>query len=114
MRVYLASPYSAPTHAERLANVERAMAAAIQLIRHGYLPLQPLLTHYFDEWATAQGETIHYETYLDICLAWVDVADALLFLASSPGADRERARAIELGIPVFTSVTDLCNERIPA
>ena len=47
---------------------------------------------------------LDYEHYLGWDFAFLEVCEALLFLGSSPGADRERAHAEALGIPIFESV----------
>ncbi len=97
VRVYVAGPYSSGNMA---ANVRNAVAAGHRLLTLGFAPLVPHLTHFFD--------LMHehpYEDWLQMDLAWVTVAEAVLRLPGvSAGADRETALALQLGIPVFTSI----------
>src|SRR6185295_18408725 len=82
-------------------NVLNACEAAAKFVQAGLCPLVPHLSHYVDLCCT---EIVPYEVWMQQTLAWVEVCDALLYLGQSPGADRELARARELGIPIFSSV----------
>lgn len=100
LRVYVAGPYT--------ADPEKCTAAAIavgnELLDAGHAPFVPHLAHY---WETLHGAR-HYEDWMRIDLAWLETADAILRLpGESSGADRETARALALGIPVFDSVQAL-------
>ena len=64
----------------------------------------PHLSHYID-----QIQRFDYETWMRWCLAILRRCDAILYLASSPGADRELACAQEWGLIVFRSL-----EEVPA
>jgi hypothetical protein len=44
---------------------------------------------------------------MGICLEWLKKCDAILYYASSPGADRELEFAKENGIAVFFSIKEL-------
>jgi hypothetical protein len=107
LRIYIAGPYSADTSEEREENVARAIDAALQLIRKGHTPFIPHLTHYVDLRAALLGETFTWQDYLTWDLSWLELCDALLFLASSPGAELERDRAKALGKLIFTSVDEI-------
>lgn len=104
MLIYVAGPYSAPIVEERENNVERAMDAGQDIIERGHWPVIPHLSHWFDLY-TQQALT--YAQYIAWGLALLRRCDALLFLGSSPGAERERSLALELGIPIFGRVGEI-------
>lgn len=99
-RVYVAGPYSQGVPG---ANVRHAVAFTSRLIRMGYAPLCPHLTHYIHDVFPHP-----YETWMEICLAWIPCSQAVYRMyGDSPGADRECALAVSLGIPVFRSLDEL-------
>lgn len=99
-RVYLAGPYSRGVPGR---NVQEAIYAAGYLIRLGYAPLVPHLSHYIHDQFPQP-----YEVWLEICLAWIPCSEAVYRLpGESPGADRECELAASLGIPVVYSLLDL-------
>lgn len=94
MRVYLAHPYTSDPD----GNAERAIDVADQLMDMGHIVLNPLLSHYHHK-----RRQRSYESWMVQDFGWLDVCDVLVrVLGDSPGADREVARAQELGIPVYT------------
>lgn len=96
-RIYVAAPY---THGDVAANVATAMAAAHELLDRGTAPYCPHLTHYLH-----LARQRPYDEWLALDLEWLACCDAVLRLSGhSPGADRECARAAELGIPVYHSL----------
>jgi hypothetical protein len=98
--VYIAGPL---TQGDVQSNVNLAAAYGHKLLDMGLAPFVPHLAHYMQQ-LTPRG----YEDWMGWCLTWVERCDALLRIAGdSPGADREVARAKELGIPVFTDVSEL-------
>lgn len=111
MFVYVSGPYTvrdpdlaADERAQLLAdNVERADRAAIAVIAKGHRPFVP---HTMMEGWEDLGR-VGRDEVMDLCLAWVGKCDGLLYLGPSPGADRERAEAERLGLPVFESVDEL-------
>lgn len=108
MIVYVSGPYSAPTEEERQENVTEAIRAGIEVIKRGHVALIPHLTHFVDETARLEQDlVIHYEEWMRQDLALLERCDALLFLASSPGADRERQRAEDLGQVIYDSIEDV-------
>lgn len=103
-RVYIAGPYSS----EPWACTHRAMELATAVLDAGYAPLLPHLTHF---WHTSFPRA--YEDWLELDLAWVAVAQAVLRIpGDSRGADREVALAESLSISVFHSLDELV-ERMP-
>lgn len=107
MRVFLASPYSAPLPATRMRNVHRSLEAAVALIHRGHEPFMPLVSHYIDQFATTSGRPISRDRWMEFCLSWLATCQAVLCLGPSPGVDQEVARALELGIPVYDRVEDV-------
>ena len=107
MRVFVCSPYSAPLPETRIRNVHRSLEAAVLLIQRGHQPFAPLVSHYIDRLASGLGVPIPYSRWMEWSLCWLATCDAVLVLGSSPGADREVARALELGIPVYDRVEDV-------
>jgi hypothetical protein len=100
-RVYVAGPLS--SSGERLENVRNAIRAGVELIKLGYAPLVPHLTHYMDG-----NDSLGHDTWLAVDLPWVETADALLRLPGpSKGADQEVERAKARGIPVAYSLEEL-------
>lgn len=108
MLIYVAGPYSANTDADRLANVQHAMAAGRIILEKGRWPFIPHLNHYYDEWhAQHHNARLDAETYMQWDFAILRRCDALLYLAPSPGADRELALARELNLPIFLVVEQI-------
>lgn len=96
--VYVAGPYSAPTEAERLANVNRAIDVGRQVYDAGGADFVPHLSHY----AHARSPR-PYEGWLSVDFAIVDRCNMLVRIPGpSQGADAEVARAKSLGIPVYS------------
>lgn len=103
LRVYIAGPYSSNPEANTLA----AIAAGAVLIRAGYAPFVPHLSHYVE-----QQHPQPYETWMQLDFAWLAVCDAIVRLpGASSGADREVDRARQLGIPVYFSVEEFLATR---
>lgn len=101
IRIYVAGPLSS---GDREENVRKAVKAGVKLIKLGFAPLIPHLTHYVDP-----DDALTHKVWLEVDLPWVNVADAVLRLSGkSKGADMETQRAGERGIPVFVRIKDLC------
>lgn len=100
MRIYVAAPYSQGDVPE---NVRRAMDAGSALIAAGHAPLVPHLNHFW------HAHEPHPErVWLDLDLAWLAVADAVLRLPGpSAGADAECEAARALGIPVYGDLSEV-------
>lgn len=106
-RIYLASRYSASTRERRVLNVERAMAVGAILLRKGYQPLVPVISHYLDEFANLTGDPISYNRWMEWALTWVKQCEAVLVISMSPGVEREIECALENKIPIFYSISEL-------
>lgn len=98
----VAGPYSAPTAEQRQANLDAMNQAAARLLEKGYVPLigvnaaLPVV-----EKAEVPDR---YTAMMDISMAVIDQCEALLLLAESPGANKERDLILSKGFPVYTSI----------
>lgn len=103
----VAGTYSAPTAEQRQRNLDAMNQAAARLLEKGYIPLigvnaaLPVV-----EKANLDDP---YEGIMRISMAVIDQCDALLLLAESPGANRERDHILSKGLPVYYSL-----EEVPA
>ena len=98
-RIYIAGPYTAGDVAQ---NVKRAMDIANDLIELGHAPYCPHLTHFLH-----MNNYQPYEKWLEIDLAYLEIADAVIRLpGESKGADREVEFAEKNHIKVFLSLDD--------
>lgn len=94
IRIYIAGPY---TSGDTAVNVRKAIEAADVLMRRGFAPYVPHLTHF---WHLLFPHAI--EDWYALDLEWLEHCHAVLRLpGDSPGADAEVARATELKIPVY-------------
>ena len=92
--VYIAGPY---TGGDSVVNVRAAVEAGQAVLAAGFIPFVPHLYHL---WHTIKPG--NYEQWMRLDFAWLERCDVLIRLpGNSPGADREVARAKELGIPVY-------------
>jgi hypothetical protein len=107
LRVYVAGPYSAPIREIREQNTARAAEAATEVMRRGHDAFCPhTMSHPIEELDTERQ--IGYESYMRTDFGIIDRwATALLFLAPSPGADRELERATKLGLRIFHSIDEV-------
>ncbi|HRH69510.1 MAG TPA: DUF4406 domain-containing protein [Flavobacteriales bacterium] len=105
MIIGVAGPYSAPSVAQRQANLDAMNAAAARLLENGHVPVVgmnaaiPVL-------ALAEVPD-HYKAVMDISLAVISACDALLFIGESPGANKERDLIIAQGKPVYLRIEDV-------
>lgn len=107
MKIYVAGPYSAPTERERVENTARAMDAGLALYKLGHSPYVPHLSHWLDIRARQTSVPMSWEDWMEWDEEWLKSCDALLYLASSPGADREHDQAVSLGIPIYHSIVSV-------
>lgn len=101
--VYIASPYSSDSYAEREINVYKSFEMANKLIDNGFYPYCPLYTHYLHELKPR-----NYEVWMAFDFKWLEKCNCVLRLpGESSGSDREIEHAKKLGIPVFYSLDSL-------
>lgn len=95
-KVYISSPYSFGNQAD---NVRVSLIVAEKARELGYLPVLPLLSHF---WHFAFPHP--YDYWMDMDLEMVEDSDYLIRIpGESIGADDEVSRALALGIRVFYS-----------
>jgi hypothetical protein len=102
--IYVAGPY---TKGDVAVNVRDAITMGDHLRLLGLVPFIPHLTHF---WHLVQPHNIEY--WYEYDMEWLEKCDALFRLSGeSTGADKEVARARELGIPVFYDIPTLMQWR---
>jgi hypothetical protein len=105
MIIGIAGPYSAPTPAERQANLDRLNAAGARLLEMGHVPVigmnaaLPVI-------AQARVSDVYAST-MAISLAVITACDALLLIGESPGANRERDLILGQGKPVYRNFEEV-------
>lgn len=105
MIIGVAGPYSAPTEEGRQANLNRLNEAAARVLEMGHIPLigvnaaLPIV-----EKANVSDK---YKAIMDISMAVIDKCEALLLIAESPGANRERDLVLAKGLPVYYSLSEI-------
>lgn len=105
MIIGVAGPYSADTAEQRQINLDKLNKAAAKLLELGHVPLIgmnaaiPVLEH-----ANVPDK---YKCIMDISLAVISGCDALLLLAESPGANKERDIMLAKGRPVYHSIDEI-------
>lgn len=100
--VYIASPYTYPL-GNQLENVHKSIDAWEKLVKLGFTPFAPLLTHFIEERYSHTPE-FWYE-YDNVLL---DRCDCVLRLFGvSNGADNEVKRAEKNCMPIFYTMKEL-------
>lgn len=105
MLIAVAGPYSAPTPQQRQRNLDAMNEAAAAVYRRGHVPVigvnaaLPVLE--------ALDSEDEYEVIMTISLSVVGQCDALLLIAESPGANRERDLILSKGLPVYLSIDEI-------
>jgi hypothetical protein len=108
MLIAVAGPYSAPTEEGRRRNLDAMHAAAAEVARRGHIPLigvdaaLPVVDRLHPEEGPAR-----YEAIMRISLEVVGRCDAILLIADSPGANRERDLLAGKGKPVYRALDEL-------
>lgn len=105
MIIGVAGPYSAATEAERQHNLDRMNEAAALLLERGHIPLIGMNAAL--PVVNKSRVADRYQSIMDISMAVIDQCDALLLLAESPGANRERDLILSKGLPVFRSLDEM-------
>lgn len=105
MIIGVAGPYSADTAEQRQINLDNMNKAAAKLLELGHVPIigmnaaLPVLEH--------ANVSDKYKCTMDISLAVISACDALLLLAESPGANKERDLMLSKGRPVYKSIDEI-------
>jgi hypothetical protein len=99
VRVYISGPYTSDPD----GNTEAAIRLGQHLLKAGFAPMVPHLTHFWHE-----RYPNPWDTWLELDLPWVAGADAVYRMpGKSSGADAEVEYALRLGIPVFYELRDI-------
>lgn len=102
MKIYIAGPLNSDA-CGYLKNVHNMIKIANELRKKGhivFIPCMDLLLGVFDG-------NLTYKDYFEQNSAWIECCDALFFIESSPGADKELDIARELGINIFYSLDEV-------
>jgi hypothetical protein len=104
-RVYVAGPYSGRDVLTVLANIGDGRNAAALVFAAGYAPFVPWHdADFYERLTPTERAGIDVGLFKQQSMEWLEVADIVAVLPrwrESPGTIAERARAEELGIPVF-------------
>lgn len=104
MKIAVAGPYSSDSQAQRRKNLEAMNSAAAQLLKAGHIPLIGINAALaIVEKAGMENE---YPAIMSISLAVIEHCDALVLLAESPGANKERDLIVSKGKPVFSTAEE--------
>jgi hypothetical protein len=107
MIIGVAGPYSANTEEQKQFNLDAMNFAAAKLLELGHTPIigmnaaLPVL-----EKANVPDR---YKAIMEISLAVINSCEALLLLAESPGANKERDLILSKGLKVYYSVDEVIN-----
>ena len=107
MIIGVAGPYSAADAETRQKNLNAMNLAAAKLLEMGHIPLIgmnasiPVL-----QFANVKEP---YKATMAISLAVIGACDALLLIAESPGANKERDLILSKGKPVYRSLAEVPN-----
>lgn len=101
--VYIAGPLSSDTKDKELGNVNRAIHVSQQIKELGILPIVPHLSYFWNERSSNEyGFWMNYSANLiRRCIA------VFVIPGKSVGVEIEIKFALEIGKPVFSSLTDL-------
>ena len=101
MKVYLSAPYTASTEEAKLANTNKAIDVALDLMVLGYTVFIPHLSHFTDTLAKNKKIDLPYEMWMQQDLEWIPVCDCLVYFGMSHGVQREIEFAKNRNIPVY-------------
>lgn len=105
MLIMVAGPYTASTRQQRRKNLSSLNNIAAQVLRRGHIPVIGLNAALpVVEQANVRDP---YKAIMDISLALAEKCDAILMVAESPGANRERAVFERKGLPIFHSLPEI-------
>src|SRR5688572_195060 len=105
MIIGVAGPYSAGTEAEIQLNLQRLNNAAAKLLEMGHIPLIGI--HAALPITSRANIQDVYKANMDISMAVISACEAILVLAESPGATREKDFIAAKGLPVYFSMDEI-------
>lgn len=107
MLIYVSGPYSAETEGGKLDNTNKAIDIGLALMQKGHYALIPHLSHFADMRAIGKEIDISWRMWMDQDLAILEGCDALFYIGPSTGADIEKERAEQLGLPIFNDISEV-------
>lgn len=107
MLIAVAGPYSAEATDARQRNLDALNRAAAEVYKPGHIPVVGVNAALSVVEFLAAAEQDRYEAIMEISLAVVDKCDAILKIAESPGANRERDLIRAKGLPVYNSISEI-------
>ncbi len=105
MIIGIAGPYSAETAEGKQKNLDRLNEAAAKLLQLGHVPLVGINAALPVLEKSENRED--YNAMMAISLAVISACDALLMLAESPGALKEKELITAAGKPVYYSIEEI-------
>lgn len=105
MIIGVAGPYSAETAEQRQINLDMMNKAAAELLELGHIPIVGMNAALPVINRVNVKDT--YKCIMDISLAVIGSCEALLLLAESPGANKERDLILSMGKPVYYSIEEI-------
>lgn len=105
MIIGVAGPYSAPTAEKRQANLDAMNEAAARLLEMGHIPIIGMNAAL--PVVDKANVPDRYKAIMNISMAVIDKCEAILLLAESPGANRERDHVAAKGLPVYYRIEDI-------
>lgn len=111
MLIMVAGPYSAATAEARRRNLDRLNNVAAQVLRRGHVPVLGVnaALPVIERSPPSEGA----RAMMDISLGLAERCDAVLMVAESPGANREREVFVRRGRPVYWDVAELPDADTP-
>ncbi len=105
MVIGIAGPYSAETELQRRKNLDAMNIAAAKILAMAHVSLIGINAAL----PVIQQSDIPnpYEAIMSISMAVIDRCEALLLLAESPGANRERDLVLSKGLPVYHNISEI-------
>lgn len=115
MLIYVAGPLSGKDgYAGKYSNIVKAVEVAEQIYDKGhycYIPHLSTFQHRIIR-KIKLGYIPTYERWLNYDFEIISRCDALFYISSSPGADKERAFAERIGKKIYTNLEDVpCGKR---
>jgi hypothetical protein len=105
MIIGVAGPYSGSTAGQRQKNLDAMNTAAARLLEMGHTPIIGMNAALPVLEKTSISDK--YKATMEISLAVINACEALLLIAESPGANKERDLVLSKGLPVYYSLEEI-------
>ena len=113
IKIYPAGPIQGKDILETIRNINQGLNYTALLREQGFAPF-PVFSDFMDIMRTKDVEITGENGIYEQSLAWMKHADALLMLPGwlhSRGAQAEKEKAKEWGIPVYLTIEELLEDR---